>query len=997
MYRAAKEGENNPQRQYGDDEGRDALTKIIKILYRSSGGDFNTFGDHRLCIGNYINGEDAPEFVANLVNYCYWKRLKDDQKANDFKEKIFQSLFPKITRHIKEKDLLKSIQKNWKQYKINQQYFANDDLSEWSEYDEKVPDINPALKKAMESGNINEIIRVLWGLGVTSEFTSSKTIEVLNMFASVFDHIDAFTEGPGEYDPYDLERVILSFLIFQCDTKEQVLKYMEHLDDAIVDKALLRNKMLHSMSKEELLDAKSMGMGGYSSIECLTKEDLNKKHFDVTNTDDLMMILYGEKYFKCLSPYLAEQLSANTGVSGYNRDTHKEEAFQDCFDITMLHLMDMFLYDSKDGKFQPEKLEEAIKNKIPGWKPHETFETMKDFYKTHQPDKNKVDSKETAFRNAWSGRVMSDLNHKSIVGLVDPDIKEAKIRYKKGMQEQQLYEDGKYELKTDEIFYNFINTLERLLGVPLEKLGNKQEIKLSLDKRVLEKILKGDPVENEKEVTQALEQWVKAKMEAFLSFLNTEFQGKKLIIKDLKIDVNRKSHLTFEEKYSYYFTLFSSNGHAYVTQKIPEDSNALWRQYQNDIEKIMKTNSSHKFFLTVPMDDSQYKGQYPLIWKIFSNAPLTNCLVYSYNNRHLNGLVIPCIINKQTESFLYQAQDIVALKSKDKCLYTFKELENRQEVTGISIYKCNCLEIRHMDCSKMNNLRSLTINDLKSLKVLQYDNLENLRKVEMIRCNNLEKVESGNLSKLSELYLENLPGLKELKLTTLYKLTKLELVDCENLEKVEFTDMPKLTELVCLKRLTKLKELALENLNKLTKIDLTGCSNLEKAEFKVLPELPELLLENLSSLKELRVIVLDKLKKLELANHNQLEEVVLFNSSVVSELCLKNLPNLHTLTLDKVNNLKKIMLTRCHSLKNTDFKFLSALTELYLENLKDCETLKLSALLKLTKVELRDCANLHDVNIRVCDNLKTIKYDEIEMSIDDFLKKIQEKKKVSKQ
>ena len=62
--------------------------------------------------------------------------------------------------------------------------------------------------------------------------------------SKIFDDIDEFiAKKPKEYQQYDLERVFLSYLQLQFNTREDLKVYLENLSDEIIDKSKIKTQL----------------------------------------------------------------------------------------------------------------------------------------------------------------------------------------------------------------------------------------------------------------------------------------------------------------------------------------------------------------------------------------------------------------------------------------------------------------------------------------------------------------------------------------------------------------------------------------------------------------------------------------------------------------------------------------------------------------------------------------------------------------------------------
>lgn len=801
----------------------------------------------------------------------------------------------------------------------------------------------------------------------------------------IFDNIDEFiAKKPEEYQEYDLERVLLSYLQMQFNTREDLKVYIENLSDEIVDKSKIKTQL----TKDNIF-----------TIKDIAKED---EQCNPKDTDKLMMVLYGENFFESTSPYNVNgSLASNATANVWKFDTDKKEGsfkagtFMDCYEAAFLHLFNFFLYDSKTQRFDIDSFKAALEKKFKeiGWKPNTAFVNMVEFYHTKQPTKKETNRTDLDFRNAWSGKVCCNLNRK--------DLETENIQNGQNLQ-QAIYNQEKeqYDLKPEKRLKNLIYVLEKILGVKLERFGAQDQSKIEFLK---------EPKTDDKEKWG---KWVDAKLTPLLDFLNTEL-SQQIKLGTVACFDHEKGKLELKVNGSNVTLVCTDGGnnpgHATVEQQT-QSQQKDWKQFSPQIlnlyrsEQIDECNNflaySHPEFKDSRSAWFKKKSQETVHEKFLNTYTknLRNLLVYSYGYRHFGNLSMPYAINKSEENALclYQESETIKLYAEDQkpLDWTFKQTENPEEMIDVVFYQCSWLPKGF----KVDTHGSFT-KDVPSLNAFYGFGAEKSKKIvrlilkieesEFLKCfhhNGVKKFEYAfshyfNYNKFNQ----RLKQWSHLKYLALWNIREILAIENPQLMKLTLNVVDNVNESFVIKNCQKLKELNIAS-DSQCNFDFSGCNSTSFEDITLfsgnarhsnltikwggtsLKNLKKVKMSNLEA-ESLITDILNRsedLVDLEIKSCKMPQNYQINNKKLekirISGLCLLqnleiNCPNIIEVFVGAVSSIEEFSLVNCYNLNKLRIPMLSQLESLSLKNCKNLETIDIN-LKNLKKIDLTGATKL---------------------------------------
>jgi uncharacterized repeat protein (TIGR01451 family) len=201
-------------------------------------------------------------------------------------------------------------------------------------------------------------------------------------------------------------------------------------------------------------------------------------------------------------------------------------------------------------------------------------------------------------------------------------------------------------------------------------------------------------------------------------------------------------------------------------------------------------------------------------------------------------------------------------------------IEGNEEIvslTGIEAFtnlrnlEVNETSITSLDCSGLNNLEELVMNDANHMVSLTIANLPNLKKINLNNADNLFSLDCTGLTSLEELKLGQVFALTSLTIAALPALKKVNVEGCLALTNLDCTGLANLEEL-SLNFADVLTTLNIAGLPNLKIVDLQGGSSCVSLDCTGLTSLEELTIEGFLNLASLSIESFAGIKKFQLLN-----------------------------------------------------------------------------------------------------------------------------------
>ncbi len=924
--------------QYGDrdyikDKSTDHLWNVVKRLFPSNNGQLGTTTGSKSNFANYVK---KPETVALLLNYA--------KKVEDLPGKL-------------------------------------------------------TLDKKVTDAFVNQIFNTFVDVKDVVDVTDEKKVIIFkeNVIAPLLKYIRLSIEdekrGASFWSKYTTVQIIQSFLCCHFNTRDDIIKELQYLDESIIDKS-------KPLPKKE---------------DCLKLEDLpviaNKP---VLNLDDLFALTQ-EYVFTSPVPFRTNIDLLNNGPAYYydrkNDREIKDEEFQDCVETGHRLLNTLMVLNPITREFDLGPIEGFVARR----------EKETDCENPYFPN----------FKNFFVGLTLFSANNGDIVT-------RSKWNRVVGDLPNTIYCDKQLNNEIHSGFVNFLNTADTIFNLglspfPTTTLNTKKtwvensfKILLSaLNPSYTYTLNLGDLKQYNDELVGDLPITVvdlKTKSSVFSYTLRSviwNFDGKErghTKIHELKVHKqqgktytsNIKNHLHILDKGTAKESLLLLGPSQFLKNVHP-----MYKIYRQPLSDNMSLVYSLQKLIDYSWDMKSY--QKPLVKLMAKN--ILNYLNWQEVHPEI-GLARPLIalmmgsdifsdlLDDSTKQMRGMIETITHLDFSESIeIETIRGLKNLPKLVELNLrdtyhlkkvildYSLERLRNIYLNCSNIHEftverelsslkglylsdtgylttvtfkapLSNLTRLDLWKSKITDITGLENLSCLEYLglrKTTNLEKIGFSILFKnMTCLYL-NKSGITEITgLENLPNLEELHLEGTTKLKKVVF-EKPFLRLVKLLLNKSGITEITgLENLSCLKELGLEGTTNLGKVVFeKPLPCLVKLCLnksgiteiiglEKLSSLANLGLNETENLKTVAFKERLEKMQRLDLNKSGVKEIMgLENTPNLRYLCLSNTKNLSSIDIGVLQpvrvSLENSAIETLTVL-----KSLKVCRCLNLEKTKKLT-------------------------------------------------
>lgn len=938
-------GYKEGRREYVQDTSQDPVWNLTKLLFPSPSGALAVTTS---APSNFGNNVTSPETVSILMNFANNVRQRED------------TFRKQMQRQMKKNNL-----------KSEEDYYA------WAEE-------NGVKKNLFSKKELDQLTALLFkSMGKDKATEKEKTDLRKNGITPILNAIQgsiAEELKPDSIYPHHFtEQIITAFLAERFNTEDDILTFMRHCDDDIVDKSNLPEK-LEKLEEDE--------------IEVIAKKEQMDydDYYALANVNSLTTTT---PYKPGQTPVSAEKAYA------FNRKTGTldlQDFFADCGETALRHLINLLLYDPESKTFQWKKLKERfdeIENPYIG--------NLFKFYEKQNPDDS--NNEHIDFRALWN-TVVGDLNALN------------------GSPHKILYRTGTNNIVSG--FINAIRVFEKVFDLKLTPYPQSSDLNekaewvknsfLELCKTVNPyreyKVEFLTPKEEVGELTGTLKVTVSAPLkegqvesQGLFSFL---YNGSVIHMGIGQIEnLASTKAMDFNEILTQKMKFHSQN----------ESEDALWLLTP---ENLAKEHLHTPLFQLLSQKINDAESRIAFIKKTSEN--FEELKAHSYFSKITRSLSHVLADMAWDDAFVIEKASPLILPFLE-----IPELRNvlSEKIKTLNLSKSQIKEIRGL--KHLKKLENLNLDDTPNLKFLSLVGLENLRslqlknsaiskiegletlktflKVQMVGAKNLNledfpsttiglvmspptlenfndflREKFPNLHFLSfidpadqshsPLEVKNNPSIKTLmfhgvfqhisleemhELTSIHFHKNIEKVSLNNIPKIRnlnFKDIEKLRELsvmslknlndLTLENTTDLQKLQLNNLEKVRKIDLTGSSvkTIEGLDHENLPQLNELILQGTTQLEEVHLELmsqvqvinlnssslykadienLEQLRFLNLAGTRNLEEVTLKNLNKLTEFNLKN-SHVRRLTLENMDSLQLLDLTNLPHLEQIVFK-----------------------------------------------------------------------------
>lgn len=774
----------------------------------------------------------------------------------------------------------------------------------------------------------SEIIATLdlRGMGAsTRETFRKKTINAL--LTHVRDGIMMEKRANSFFPKYTIVQLIQSFFCYHFNGQSDIWAELSHLDDTIVDKSRPFPVMVDRLRATDLDVIAAKPSLGLDDIFNLSNEHL----------------------FKSVPYRTNASLLSNGTTKSYSRTTASflpNETFQDCVEVTLRHILNLFLFNSTTRKFDLSMLEANIsRREQETGRQNPYLAGLRDFY-AHQT---------VELANA------GDINTRSLFNKVINNLPQADYRRGSGN-----------EIRSG--FVNILTTFATLFDLELKPIPAQID-----DKK----------------------QWLVESFKTLFEMLNPLFSCAIYIeeIEEFDNDIIGKFTVvvrqvkTYEKLFSFCLssTLWANRGHTkatalklfFIRNKSYDD--ALAKHSQN----LVKNSTQES--LMVLSNGALPRDVHP-IYALFRETLVDN----PRRLRFLRRLIA------QTKRLATSPQNINFLELTTRNvlrdidwnelrLYTqvypvialLKDIDVLSNVLGEEIPSLvdETVNLLTIDFSSSNISVIKGLRDLPKVVELKADNSIALEEIEFDQTlKSVRYLDLNNSSVKKIVGLEYLPRLRGIKLKNTKQLTKLAF--SRQFEFMHTLDLKgsSISEIDGLENLPNVKYIYLSNTNNLQRIEFKG--TLSQIEWLTVEGsgIREIVgFESLPNLHSVTFKDCPNLKKLVFhAHHPNLHKIVLTGSGVEQVEGLEHLRKLKELKVDRCMNLNRLLFTaRMPKLQIVDLtesaieaidglSQLSALSKLYLSQTKNLSSIEFSESNRRVT-----CINLSDSAIT---NLAGLKY-----------------------
>lgn len=621
--------------------------------------------------------------------------------------------------------------------------------------------------------------------------------------------------GSKVYPKHITEQVVLAFFCEKFDTQADMWALLRSLPEGIVP-----NKA-EIPGKEDLL----------------TKDDLETIVARVNNQeritlDDFYNLAHMDAFFAPV-PYKAKKVQplSNGSTRVYDRKSGREiqdVIFSDCVEISIRHLINLVIYDSKQKDFNLNYIGQ-------GYPGNPFWENFVEFYKIQKPAS--ANSGNIKIRSLWN-QVVGDLN--AYDNVINPAVKISYVRSFKVIGAKGETRDVQYELTFG--FINFINVFRKIFNLKLE-----DSLLESLDL-------------SEASIVQK-KQWVKKYLMEILTFLNSaktyevedNIREEENVHGALDLFGTIKVLVTDGTKQLFSFVIDMSRGHGEIANlDVPVIENGPYYKVFKNLSfpagyHAGTSMDSLVFLLDEPM---AAHAQLPLLYQLFfnliddNNGVITflNSLIKIGNDGFTNKKAISDILSNVLRTFIWDdwpgVQEVSPLLVKLNDMGFSDVLSDHVKVFASETIPNE--ELQDM-VGSLSNVEIINLSGNKKLTTIFLEDFPKLKKAFLFGSSvqNIEGLE--NLAALEDLNLGATNNLEKVSLKNLRNLRSLALF-ASAVQEVDLENLPAL-ERLNLSRTTNLTSISLENLPSLRILDLGGSMIQEIKNWEGLPALEKIYLD----------------------------------------------------------------------------------------------------------------------------------------------------------
>ncbi|MBL4588385.1 hypothetical protein JKY79_03505, partial [Candidatus Babeliales bacterium] len=354
----------------------DPIMEIVLKLFPSPAGQLTTEGDGLTNIGNYFEEVD----VATLFNFVYGVRgwlavdKKPAKKQTAQKRKVPLTEFAIIFKE-------RGLNAHLKKMNINADTFIE-------KITERSPDkkFKRNLKKNLESLFVNLVKALEQETNMHKKASGSLSKEEEK--EEEIDEIVKTASDASLYPKHMVEQVIGAFFCHKFSRQENIKTLLLALHEDIVYKGAITD-IDRLLNEDDIEPARENIRNGDASL------------------DDIWLTLHRDDFSRIL-PYKDGQNPISNGYADmYSRSLDekeknvKKEAFSDCVESSIRHIMNAIFFDRTENMFSLKKLDQFMMEK------NQTYiENLKFFYDAQTPDL--ANSGDSQLRSLWN-RVVADL------------------------------------------------------------------------------------------------------------------------------------------------------------------------------------------------------------------------------------------------------------------------------------------------------------------------------------------------------------------------------------------------------------------------------------------------------------------------------------------------------------------------------------------------------------------------------------------------------------
>ncbi|MBL4588247.1 hypothetical protein JKY79_02800 [Candidatus Babeliales bacterium] len=912
----------------------DPIMEIALILFPSPAGQLTTEGAGLTNVGNYFEEED----VAQLFNVVYGVRgwLSVDKKSEEGSSKKKKGA-QKKKQPLTEFSILleeRGLGNHLKKMDINIDTFIEKITEKSSEKRFK-----KNLKKNLESLFVNIVKALEQETNIHKKVSESLSKEEEKEEEGIDEKEEKVVAAlDASFHPnHMVEQVIGAFFCHKFSRQENISNLLLTLHEDIVDKEKIAN-IDRLLNENDLFPARERIRNGEGSI------------------DDIWISLHKDYFNIQVLPYKNNQSPISNGnAEMYSRSLDEKEKnanrrnFADCVEVTMRHMMNFILFDSKEKEFSLNKLDDFMTNKDRTY-----IRNLKDFYDYQKaPFANSGDLQ---VRSLWN-RVVADLG--------------GNITY---LQKFNAEENNN---EVESGILNFVRVFERIFDFDL---GDEPKFIQGQEDNFIETVQ-----DRFSDCFKILFEEISPKSVAVqIHFSNVKIfsiHGEDDLSGDISISINDKD--SNEKLFS--FVIYIRGYHIEIhTLKINQNKSATFGSVETEqivgkLNELSMSEGNASFFLADELIEHYGMKSNPM-YQIFCKSlndtngklqALTSCHdLFNQIDEKQMSLIIKNIMNN------YLWNDMNSVRNISKKI--FDEWQNQRFIRIITEYvekiSLNSSNIETINLLEFPVLKEISLCSCKNLKFIggaseslellkiAYSSIQNLdlsgcpklKVIDLRVCKNIQSPK-GLPASLKALHLvasnieiiniSEFPGLKEIHLSYCNNLKfiegaseNLELVEIafSNIENIDLSKYPNLKTLdidecrniLSLKGLpASLESLRLVRLN-IETLSLSECQNLKTFEItyckniKSMNQLPKNIesikindldietfdLSNLPSHKKVEIIQCDNLQSFDKSSEG-IEELQFFYLENIKSINLLRLPALKELRIDTCRNLKSIIIS----------------------------------------------------------------------------------------